>query len=91
MYRVLKERSYRLIKMNIRKTLQEIVFSFIALTLVEKTVIHFLLVISDYVKNTQRKKQQLTSKTDYVNPVQDGRRRKEGRRQKRSPLPVFPL
>ena len=76
--------------MNIRKTLQEIIFSFIALTLVEKAVIHFLLVISDYVKSTQRNKQQITSKTDYVNPIQDGKRRKEGREQKGLVYKFFP-
>ena len=64
MYRALNEKSYRLIEMNIRKTLQASAFSFIALNLVEKSVFHILLIMVDYVNSAQRNKQQITSNAE---------------------------
>ena len=50
MHRALNERSYSLIEIKIRKTLQVSTFSFIALNLVEKDVLRILLIMVDYVK-----------------------------------------
>ena len=61
MHRALNERSYRLIEMIIRKTLQASAFSFIVLNLVEKAISQFLLIILDYIKSALRNKQQITS------------------------------
>ena len=47
--------------MNIRKTLQAQGFSFIALNLAEKSVLHILLIMMDYEKSAVRNKQQITS------------------------------
>ena len=47
--------------MKIRNTLQASAFSFIALNLVEKAVLHILLIIVDYVKSVLRKRQQINS------------------------------
>ena len=44
-----------------KKTLQASAFSLIALNLVEKSVLHILLIMVDYVKSALRKKQQITS------------------------------
>ena len=41
--------------MNIRKTLQASPFSFIVLNLVEKAILHFLLIMVDYVKGAMWK------------------------------------
>ena len=41
-------------EMKIRKTLQASAFSFIVLNLVEKAVLHILLVMVDYVKSTYK-------------------------------------
>ena len=61
MHRALNEKSYWLIEMNIRKTLQAPAFSLIALNLVEKSVLHILLIMVDYVKSAIQNKQQITS------------------------------
>ena len=50
MHRALNERSYSLIEIKIRKTLQVSTFSFIVLNLVEKDVLRILLIMVDYVK-----------------------------------------
>ena len=47
--------------MNIRKTLQAPGFSFIVLNLVEKSVLHILLIVMDYEKSAVRNKQEITS------------------------------
>ena len=47
--------------MNISKTLQASAFSFIALNLVEKYVLHILLITVDYVKSAIQSKQHITS------------------------------
>ena len=59
--------------MNIRKTLQASAFSLIALNLVEKSVLHILLIMVDYVKSAIQNKQQITStqstfKENHGNP-----------------------
>ena len=61
MHRVHNEKSYWLIEMNPRITLQASAFSFISLNLVEKSVLHILLTMVDYVKSALRNKQQITS------------------------------
>ena len=73
MHRALNEKSYWLIEMNIRKTLQASAFSLIALNLVEKSVLHILLIMVDYVKSAIQNKQQITStqstfKENHGNP-----------------------
>ena len=65
MHKALNERSYRLIEMNIKKTLQASASSSIVLNLIEKAVLHFLLIMVDYVKSVQRNKQQITSKPEH--------------------------
>ena len=72
-YRALNERSYWLIEMNIRKTLQASTFSFIVLNLAEKAVLHFFLIILNYIMSALRKKQlqlprQSTLKKNRWNP-----------------------
>ena len=47
--------------MNIRKTLQASLFSFIALNSVVKFVLHILLITVDYVKSAIQNKQQIPS------------------------------
>ena len=47
--------------MNITKTLQASGFSLIALNLGDKSVLHILLIIVDYVKSSIQNKQQITS------------------------------
>ena len=61
MHRALNEKSYWLTEMNIRKTLQAPAFSLIALNLVEKSVLHILLIMVGYVKSAMQNKQQITS------------------------------
>ena len=61
MHRALNEKSYRLTEMNIRKTLQAAAFSLIALNLVEKPVLHILLIMVGHVKSTIQNKQQIIS------------------------------
>ena len=60
----LNERNYWLIEMNIRKTPQAWVFSFIVLNLVEETVVHFLLNMLDYIKQALRNKQLIIFNAD---------------------------
>ena len=67
MHRVLNERSYGLIEVNMRKTLQASAFGFIVLNLVGKALSHFLLIMVDYVKSALRNKQQITSNTEHGN------------------------
>ena len=43
--------------MNIRKTLQALAFSFVALNLPEKAVLHFFLIMLNYIMSALRKKQ----------------------------------
>ena len=43
--------------MNIRKTLQASAFSFVALNLPEKAVLHFFLIMLNYIMSALRKKQ----------------------------------
>ena len=47
--------------MNIRKTLQAPAFSLIALNLVEKSVLHIILIMEGHVKSAIQNKQQITS------------------------------
>ena len=59
--------------MNIGKTLQASAFSLIALNLVEKSVLHILLIMVDYVKSAIQNKQQINStqstfKENHGNP-----------------------
>ena len=59
--------------MNIRKTLQALTFSLIALNLVEISVLHIFLIMVDYVKSAIQNKQQITStqstfKENHGNP-----------------------
>ena len=61
MYRALNEKGYWLIKMNIGKTLQTSAFSLIALNLIEKPVLHILLIMVGHVKSDIQNKQQITS------------------------------
>ena len=65
MHKTLNERSYWFIEMKIRKKLQVSAFSFIALNLVEKAVLHNFLITVDYVKSALRNKQQITSKAEH--------------------------
>ena len=65
MHSALNEKSYWLIEMNIRKTLQASALCFIVLNLVEKSVLHILLIMVDYVKSTLRNKQQITSNAEH--------------------------
>ena len=56
-----------------RKTLQALAFNLIALNLVEKSVLHILLIMVDYVKSAIQNKQQITStqstfKENHGNP-----------------------
>ena len=60
----LNERNYWLIQMNIRKTPQAWVFSFIVLNLVEEAVVHFLLNMLDYIKQALRNKQLIIFNAD---------------------------
>ena len=57
MHRALNEKSYWLIEMNIRKTLQASAFSLIFLNLVEKSVLHILLIMVGHVKSAIQNKQ----------------------------------
>ena len=66
MCRALNERIYWLIEMNIGKTPQALVFSFIVLNLVEKAVLHFLSNMLDYIKRDLRNKQLVTSNADNL-------------------------
>ena len=50
-----KWKSYWLIEINIRKTLQASAFSFIVLNLAEKAALHFLLIMLDYIKSAPQK------------------------------------
>ena len=65
MHSALNEKSYWLIEMNIRKTLQASALCFITLNLVEKSVLHILLIMVDYVKSALRNKQQITSSAEH--------------------------
>ena len=47
--------------MNIRKTFQELAFSFIILNLDETAVLHCLIVMLGYIKSALPKKQLITS------------------------------
>ena len=51
--------------MKTRNTLQASAFSFIALNLVEKAVLHILLIMVDYLKSALRNKQQITSNAEH--------------------------
>ena len=51
------------VEMKIRNTLQASAFSFIALNLVEKAVLHILLIM-DYIKSALRSRQQITSNAE---------------------------
>ena len=53
--------------MNIRKTLKTSAFSLVALNLVEKSVLHILLIMVDYVKSSIQNKQQITSTQSTFN------------------------
>ena len=66
MCRALIEKNYWLIEMNIRKTPQASVFSFIVLKLAEKAVLHFLLNMLDYIKRALRNKQLITFNADNL-------------------------
>ena len=55
-----KWKSYQLIEMNIRKTLQVSAFSLIVLNLAETAALHFLLIMLDYIKSALRKKHPMT-------------------------------
>ena len=55
--RALNERSYWLIEMNIRKTLQASAFSFTVLNLAKKAVLHFFLIMLNYIMSALQKKQ----------------------------------
>ena len=73
MHRALNEKRYWLIEIHIRKTLQASAFSLIALNLVQKSVLHILLIMVDYVKSAIQNKQQITStqstfKENHGNP-----------------------
>ena len=68
MDRSLNEKSYWLIEMNIRKTLQAPAFSLIALYLAKKSVSEILLIMVHYVKSTIQNNQQITFKENYGNP-----------------------
>ena len=57
---------WSMIEMNIRKTLQASAFSFIALNLTEKAVLHLRLIILDYIKSALRKKQLITSNAEHL-------------------------
>ena len=65
MNRLLNERNYWLIEMEIRNTLQPSAFSLSALNLVEKAVLHILLIMVDYVKSALRNGQQITSNPEH--------------------------
>ena len=67
MHRALNAKSYWLIEINIRKTLQAQAFSFIALNLVQKSVLHILFIMVDYVKSALRNKQELQRRALYGN------------------------
>ena len=54
--RALNERSYWLIEMNIRKTLQASAFSFTVLNLAKKAVLHFFLIMLNYIMSALQKK-----------------------------------
>ena len=56
MCKALNEANYWLIEMNIRKTPQASVSSFIVLSLVEKAILQFFLNILDYIKRALRNK-----------------------------------
>ena len=51
--------------MKTRKRLQALTFSFIALNVVEKAVLHIFLIKVDYVKNALRNRQQIPSKAEH--------------------------
>ena len=57
MYKALNERSYWLIEMNIKKTLSTIIAFPLALNLVDKAVVHFLLIMLDSCKERSSKQQ----------------------------------
>ena len=66
-YKALNERSYWLIEMNNRKTLQASAFSFIVLNLAEKAVLHFFIVMLNYIMSALRKKQlQLPTQSTFI-------------------------
>ena len=60
MHRALNEKSCWLIEINIRKTLQASGFSLIPLNLIEKSVLHILLIMVGHVKSAMQNKQQIT-------------------------------
>ena len=62
MYRAVNERSYWLIKINIKKTLQVSVFNFLVLNLVEKAVSHY----AGLYESALRNKQLITSNADNL-------------------------
>ena len=66
MYWVLNKKSYWLIEKNIRKTLPASAFSLIVLNLAEKAVLHFLLIILDYINTTLWRKQLITSNAEHL-------------------------
>ena len=61
-----KWKSNWLIEVKIRKTLQASTFSFIVLNLVEKAVLHSLLIMLDYIKTALRKKQLINSNAGHL-------------------------
>ena len=62
MCRVVNERSYCLIEMNIKKALQASAFSFLVLNLVEKVVLHYF----GLYKSALGNKQLITSNVDTL-------------------------
>ena len=52
--------------MSGRKALQASVFSFIVLNLADKAVLHFLLIMLDYIKSALRKKHLITSNAEHL-------------------------
>ena len=51
--------------MNTRKTLPASAFGFVVLNLAEKAVLHFLLIMLDYIKSALRKKQLIIPNAEY--------------------------
>ena len=66
MYKKLNERGYWLIEMNIRKIIQASAFSLIALNLVQKAVLHFLLNVLDCIKSALQNKQVMTFNEEHL-------------------------
>ena len=67
----MKWKSYWLIEMKIRETLQAVAFSFIVLGLVEKAALDFVLIMPDYIMNALRKKQLITSNAEHLKKIME--------------------